>query len=316
MTVRTVTITGGSGFVGQLLQRDLRARGYRVEVFDRLRGPLVNALRRTWIGANAPADAIPRARSVRRSQARVEQALLRARVLRPTWDDVLDFRSRLAERFRGSTAVVHLAALPHPNVAGAAEEDYRRVNYDGAVNVFRAAQDAGVARFVFASSAQVYGINDPVRIDQFPILESNHLPSPAEGQSPYGALKVEFERYLDDACRSGDTSAVALRLECPGVRSDMPMNFFTSTSVENTAAGFACALEADLETPFEACNLVDGHVDPAIVDVQAFLREHWPEVPNHTSGNESLLSIEKARRLLGYEPARDGTYFPLSLIWG
>jgi hypothetical protein len=39
-------------------------------------------------------------------------------------------------------------------------------------------------------------------------------------------------------------------------------------------------------------------------------------VPNHTSGNESLLSIEKARRLLGYEPARDGTYFPLALIWG
>ncbi len=316
MTAGTVTITGGSGFVGQLLQRDLRARGYRVDVFDRLRGPLVNALRRTWVGANAPAEAIPRARRLRRRQARTEQALVRARVLRPTSDDVLDLRSRLAERFRGSAAVVHLAALPHPKVPGAAEQDYRRLNYDGAVNVFRAAQDAGVPRFVFASSAQVYGINDPVRIDQFPILESNYLPSPAEGQSAYGALKVEFERYLDDACRTSDTRAVALRLECPGVRSDMPMNFFASTSIENTVAAFACALEADLETPFEACNVVDGHVDPAIVDVQAFLRERWPEIPNRTRGNESLLSVEKARRLLGYEPTRDGRYFPLSLIWG
>ena len=37
MTARSVTITGGSGFVGQLLRRGLRARGYRVHVFDRLR---------------------------------------------------------------------------------------------------------------------------------------------------------------------------------------------------------------------------------------------------------------------------------------
>ena len=53
-----VTITGGSGFVGQLLRRGLRDRDYRVDVFDRLRGPLVNALRREWLGANAPPDAI------------------------------------------------------------------------------------------------------------------------------------------------------------------------------------------------------------------------------------------------------------------
>jgi nucleoside-diphosphate-sugar epimerase len=316
MTARTVTITGGSGFVGQLLQRGLRARGYRVDVFDRLRGPLVNVLRRTWIGAEASPAAIPVARRLRHGQARAERGLIRAHVLRPTSDDILDLRSRLAGRFRGSRAVVHLAGLPHPHVAGAAEQDYRRINYDAAVNVFSAAQDAGVPKFVFASSAQVYGINCPVRIDQFPILESNYLPSLAEGQSSYGALKAEFERYLADACRRGDTRAVALRLECPGVRSDVPVNFYSSTSIENTVAAFACALEADLENGFEVCNVVDGHVDPAIVDVQAFLKAHWPDVPNHTHGNESLLSVEKARWLLGYAPARQGTYYPLSLIWG
>jgi nucleoside-diphosphate-sugar epimerase len=316
VSARTVTITGGSGFVGQLLRRGLRGHGYRTEVFDRQRGPLVDVLRRTWVGVDASADSIPRARRLRERQTRAEQALVRAHVIRPTGDDILDLRSRLAERFRGRAAVVHLAGLPHPHVAGAAEEDYRRINYEGAVNVFCAARDAGVPKFVFASSAQVYGINEPVRIDQFPILESNYLPTPAEGQSVYGSLKAEFERYLADACRTGATRAVALRLECPGVRSDMPMNFYSSTSIENTVAAFACALAADLETPFEVCNVVDGHVDPAIVDVQAFLEEHWAGVPNHTRGNESLLSIEKARRLLGYEPARDGTYYPLSLIWG
>jgi nucleoside-diphosphate-sugar epimerase len=201
-------------------------------------------------------------------------------------------------------------------VPGAGEEDYRRINYDGAVNVFEAARDAGVPRFIFASSAQVYRINSPVRIDQFPILESNYLPTLAEGQSVYGLLKAEFERYLARACVTGGTQAVALRLECPGVRSNTAGNFYVSTSIENTVAAFASALEAELSTGFEACNVADGHIDPGIVDVQAFLQTHWPTVPNHTHGNEGLLSIDQARRLLGYAPIRGRTYYPLSLIWG
>jgi nucleoside-diphosphate-sugar epimerase len=311
-----VTITGGSGFVGQLLRRGLGEQGFRIDVFDRMRGPLVNALRREWHGANAATNGIGRARRLRALRLETERRLVRAGILRPTADDILDLRSRLAERFRGSRAIVHLAALPHPNVPGAGPDDYRRINYDGAANVFAAAQEARVPKFVFASSAQVYGINDPVRIDQFPILESNYLPTPEDGQSSYGALKAEFERHLEDAAPGGQTQAVALRLECPGVLSNSPDNLYTSTSIENTVAGFARAIEAELETPFETFNLVDGRIDPGVADVQAFLRERWPEVPNHVQDNDSLLSIEKARRLLGYAPAEGGTYYPLQLIWG
>jgi nucleoside-diphosphate-sugar epimerase len=316
MSGARVTITGGSGFVGQLLRRGLRERGYRIDVFDRLRGPLINVLRREWLGANAPPERIERARQLRALQARAEATLLRVGFLRPAGDDILELRSRLAERFRGSRAVVHLAGLPHPNVPGAGLDDYRRINYEGAANVFAAAQEAGVRKFVFASSAQVYGINDPVRIDRFPIPESNYLPSPEDGQSAYGALKAEFERHLAEESPRGDTQAVALRLECPGVLSNSPDNLFTSTSIENTVAGFARAIEAELDAPFETFNLIDARVDPEVADVQAFLRERWPDVPNETRGNESLLSIEKARRVLGYEPADGGTYYPLGLIWG
>jgi nucleoside-diphosphate-sugar epimerase len=315
MSGPTVTITGGSGFVGQFLRRGLREWGYWVDVFDRIRGPLVNALRREWLGANASNGRIPSARSLRDLQARAEDALLGMRIIRPTGDDILDLRSRLADRFRGRRAVIHLAALPHPNVPGAGPDDYRRINYDGAVNVFAAAQEAGVPKLVFASSAQVYRINDPIRIDQFPILESNYQPTREEGQSEYGALKAEFERHLAETAPEGETQAISLRLECPGVLSDREMNFFASTSVENTVAGFARAIQTDLETPFETFNLVDGGIDPGLVDVQAFLLERWPDVPNHTSGNESLLSIDKARRLLGYDPVEGGTHYPISLIW-
>jgi nucleoside-diphosphate-sugar epimerase len=316
MSGARVTITGGSGFVGRLLRRGLRERGYRIDVFDRLRGPLVNALRREWLAANAPPERIERARRLRAVQARAERALLRVGFLRPTGDDILELRSRMAERFRGSRAVIHLAGLPHPNVPGAGPDDYRRINFEGAANVSAATQEAGVPKFVFASSAQVYGINDPVRIDRFPIPESNYLPTREDGQSAYGALKAEFEGHLAEEARGGDTQAVALRLECPGVLSNSRDNLFTSTSIENTVAGFAQAIEAELHVAFETFNLIDARIDPEVVDVQAFLRERWPDVPNETRGNESLLSIEKARRVLGYEPADGGTYYALGLIWG
>lgn len=310
-----MTVTGASGYLGQLLCPGLEARGFRIVPFDRLRGPLVRLLRRTYLGTSTSQRWIWRARRIKALLRRTEGALARSGVLRPTWDDILDLRGRLVERFRGSEAVVHLAALAHPNVPGAVDDDFRRINFDGAVNVFEAAREAGVKRFVFASSAQVYGINRPVRIDAFPIVETNHCPTLEEGQTAYGFYKLEFERYLERACAPDGPKAVALRLECPGVRSREASNFYVSTSVENTVAAFVRAIEADLPTGFDVFNVADAEVDPGIVEIQRFLRERWPDVPNHTNGNECLLGSEKARRLLGYEPRRGGTYHDLAVLW-
>lgn len=229
--------------------------------------------------------------------------------MRRTGDHFLDERFRLVEAFRGSRAVVHLAGIPHPFAPGTCAEDFRRINYDGAINVFEAAKAAGVRKFIFASSAQVYRINAPPRIEQFPILETNHLPGLDEGQTAYGFLKAEVERYLAGACADGSIQAISLRLEFPGFRSTQPSNFYVSTSVENLVNGFVAALRARDDFAAEAFNLADAQVDRSVVDIQAFLREHWPDTPNFTRGNESLLSTEKARRLLGYAPRPGGSYF-------
>lgn len=315
MSKKVITLTGGSGYVGQILQHGLKQRGYRVVVFDQLRGPLVNLLRQTYLGTSTSPRGVAYARRLKRFLGRLERALVKTRVLRPSWDNILDLRSRLAERFRSSDAVVHLAALPHPKVPGAAAADYQRINYEASVNVFEAARDAGVPKFIFASSGQVYGINKPVRIDQFPILESNYCPTLEDGQSMYGFLKVQFEEYLAGACAGPGIQAIALRLECPGVRSTVPGNFYISTSIENVVAGFACALAADLGSGFEAFNLVDRAVDERIVDIQEFIKKSWPNVPNYTKGNECLLSTEKACSRIGYNPISNGTYNALSVLW-
>ena len=313
MSAKVVTITGGSGFVGQLLRVGLAESGYDVRVFDRMRGGFVNLLRRRYLGTSRSSLGLKCAQQIRSLQRRAEPALIETGVLRPSNDDILDFRSRVAERLRGSYAVVHLAGIPHPRMPGAIEADFRRINYEGSLNIFEAARDAGVSKFVFASSGQVYGINNPVRIDQLPILESNYCPVLEEGQNLYGWLKLECERYMERAATNGNMQIIALRLEFPGLLSRTPVNFFVSTSIENVVAGFVGALEAPPSFGFEAVNLADGEVKPEIVDVQEFIRQQWPEVPNHTTGNEGLLSIAKARSLLGYRPVRDGRYLHLSL---
>ncbi|MCU1463359.1 MAG: nucleoside-diphosphate-sugar epimerase [Acidimicrobiales bacterium] len=312
-----VVITGGSGFVGQVLQAGLRAQGFEIDVFDRLRGRVVNTLRRRHLGTSRSATASAAARRIHTAQRRIEPALTRLGLLRPTWDDILDIRSALAERFRGSHAVIHLAGIAHPHAPGTAPQDFQRINYDGAVNVFEAARDAGVAKFVFASSAQVYRINDPFRIDEFPILESNYCPTVEDGQTAYGALKKAFEEYMTTASRTqpARTQSMAFRLEYPAFRSSTPNNLYVSTSIENLLDGFTRALRTTADFDSEVFNLCDAHVDSEIVDVQQYLASSWPDVPNHTAGNESLVSVAKARDLLDYRPVTDGTYFDSSVVW-
>ena len=131
----------------------------------------------------------------------------------------------------------------------------------------------------------------------------------------YGWLKRQFEDYLSRACQPAGIQAAALRLECPGVLSNVPWNFYISTSIENTVRAFDCALRSDLSCGFETFNVADGQVDQQIVDIQHFIRTNWKDVPNYTSGNECLLSTAKARALLGYEARSGGRYHALSVLW-
>ena len=168
---KTVTITGGNGFVGRFLQAGLRERGYVVDVFDRRKGRLVDLLQGryfgTWTGRPAYFSAI----LLRRGMRAMEESLASVGVIRAAADDIHDRRNRLVERFRGRYAVIHLAALPHQHVRGMTEADYRRINYDASVNVFEAAREAGVPKFIFASSYQIYGIGNGGRPDRFRFLK-------------------------------------------------------------------------------------------------------------------------------------------------
>jgi len=318
---KKIIITGGSGFVGQFLRKGLRKKGYEVEIFDRYRGWLVNVLRGKYFGTSNSKKILNFSFWLNDILCRLEGTLLKARLIKPTTDDILDARTNLVKRFQGAYAIVHLAGIAHAGLPGFSDEDYRRVNYEGAINVFEAAKEANVPKFIFASSVAAYGGNshfNGIRIEQFPVLETNHCPaSPEESFSGlYGVLKKEFEEYLAEACKKGKTRAIALRLDAPGFRVRYSEGLVTSTSVENLIEGFDCALRSDWNFNFEVFNLLDKEVEAKNnIDVQKILRENWPDLPNFTTGNMIPFSTAKISSMFGYKAIRDGKYLDEEIVY-
>ncbi|MFN0178567.1 MAG: NAD-dependent epimerase/dehydratase family protein [Gemmatimonadales bacterium] len=125
--VRHVLVTGGAGFIGAHVVRDLRARGTGVTVLDDLS---------TGRRENVPAG------------------------VRLVVGDVRD-PDATREALAGADAVLHLAAKV--SVRGSFDQFYADVetNVLGTANVLRCLDPVGVRRFVLASSMAVYAESGP-----------------------------------------------------------------------------------------------------------------------------------------------------------
>jgi UDP-N-acetylglucosamine 4-epimerase len=115
--------------------------------------------------------------------------------------DITD-RDNCLEACEGVEIVLHQAAI---NSAPRSIDDpwnSHRVNVNGFVTLYLAARDAGVQRFVYASSSTVYG--DDVRL---PKVEEN-IGRPL---SPYGATKQMGEQYAYIFAKTYDFPSIGLR---------------------------------------------------------------------------------------------------------
>src|SRR5258706_5567292 len=125
--VRTVLVTGASGFVGRALRTQLQSHGC-----------VVRAVLRKRALVETSAD-MPDSESVQIGDIGPET----------DWADAM----------AGCSDVVHLAAHVHVmrRQAGDSASDFHRVNVEGSENLARQAARAGVRRFVFLSSVKVNG---------------------------------------------------------------------------------------------------------------------------------------------------------------
>ena len=157
-----IALTGATGFIGQCLLRDLPKHGYRLRVL--LRRP--------------SAEPMECASAVVGDLARPQN---------------------MAAALADAGAVIHSAGVAHA-MSGLPEDDYRVLNTEATIALARAAQRAGVKRFIFLSS---------IRAQSGPtaehVLTEDLAPQPTEA---YGRSKLAAEQGLAEL----DLDWVALRL--------------------------------------------------------------------------------------------------------
>ncbi|MCX7427360.1 MAG: UDP-glucose 4-epimerase GalE [Planctomycetia bacterium] len=166
-----VMVTGGAGYIGSHAVRQLIEAGHRAVVVDNL----FRGHRR----------AVPDEAAFYQIDLADTAAL--AGVLA---DEKID-------------CVMHFAALTYVGESVAEPLGYYHNNTAGAISLLRAMREAGVRRFVFSSTAAVYG--EPERT---PIVET----CPQKPVNPYGWSKWCVEQILrDHAAADGRFAFVALR---------------------------------------------------------------------------------------------------------
>lgn len=169
----TWLITGGAGYIGAHVARVMAGDGERAVVLDDLS---------TGRAARVPAD-VPLVHGSVRDRALLDRTL--------------------AEH--GVTGVVHLAARKDVGESVAHPLAYYRENVTGLVTLLEAAAAAGVARFVFSSSAAVYGTPD-TGADGLVTEET-----PGRPLSPYGETKLAGEWLVRSAGRAHGMATACLR---------------------------------------------------------------------------------------------------------
>jgi UDP-glucose 4-epimerase len=170
VTDRSALVTGGAGYIGSHVAWALVDSGWRVVVLDDLS---------TGRRALVP----PSAGFVQGSSG--DGALLRRLLREQRIDSVL--------HFAGSIVVPESVADPIT---------YYRNNLSGTVELIQACLECEVKRFVFSSTAAVYG--EP---DRVPIPED----APTRPLNPYGQSKLMVEQVLKDVDRAHKLPHVALR---------------------------------------------------------------------------------------------------------
>lgn len=177
--MRTVLITGGAGFIGHHLVRELLPRGYRIIIIDNL--------------SNSNKDF---ASDLKTKKFDLQNLDLYEADVR---DDAAI--SNIFECEDIDTCI-HLAAKISVSDSIIRPRETIDVNVIGTLNVLQECRANNVSNFVFASSASVYG-----HVHRLPVSEER----PPHPVSPYGSSKLAGEALIS-AYKSGIRNCKILRL--------------------------------------------------------------------------------------------------------
>ena len=222
--------------------------------------------------------------------------------------DLRDY-GQAAEVLTGVDAVIHLANIPAPGLRPPAVTFNENMTMN--FNVFHAATQAGVSRVVWASSETTIGLpfDTPPR---YAPIDEGHYPFPT---STYALSKVASETTAAHIARWSGIPFIALRFsnilgpadypEFPSYWDDpMERKWNLWGYIDERDAATACRLALDADVSGSEAFIIAA-ADTVMTRPSAdLMREVFPDVPLRAdvAGNDTLLSIDRARRVLGFEP--------------
>jgi nucleoside-diphosphate-sugar epimerase len=288
--MKKVLVTGAGGYVGIPLCDELLRRGYEVIALDRF-----------FFGVDK-ADSLaqhPNIKIVKDDLRYVDPSI-----------------------FKDVFAVMDLAGLSNDASAEIDPELTKSINYKGAERFAREAKKAGVNRFIYSSSASVYG--------------AGSKPSLSEGdelypQTEYARSKVSMEKVLMEL-KDENFHPTMLRNAtifglAPRMRFDLAVNVMTMRAwkerviyimgggeqwrpfvhVRDVVKAFMLVLEAPLEkVDGEVFNVGSSDLNYQIKKLAQFVVDVIPNVTIHTIPDDAdkrtyNLNFEKIKRVLGFE---------------
>ena len=282
-----IVVTGGSGKLGRAVVKYLMDHGYQVTSLDMAPPP-------NQSNPPKPGDVVY-------SRA-----------------DVTDFGQAMAalsmidERVEKVTGVVHLAAIAAPGQAP--NHVTFGVNTISTYNVFEAARQLGIKNVVWASSETVYGIPYPNGPAYVPVDEEIERPETA-----YSLSKLMGEKMAEQFCRwDPELKIVGLRFSNVQEPQDYAnfagydedahsrkFNLWTYIDARDAAQAVRLSLDSTLKGA-HVFGIANSN-SVMVRDNDALISTVFPgsERKRPVSANESLISIDKARDVLGYKPQHD-----------
>lgn len=236
---------------------------------------------------------------------------------------------------QGINYVLHQAALGSVPRSIAEPENSHNVNVNGFINMLVASRDAGVKRFVYASSSSVYGDSErsPKREEDL-----------GEALSPYAVTKYVNELYAKVFSRNYDIETVGLRYFNVFGPRQSPEGQYAAVIprwMDALASGKRCVIYGDGSTSRDFCyikNVVQANILAACSPIenrdvfniaaerqtsllqlfemiQKSMAEKVPSIRELSEPQfepfrkgdimHSLANIDHAKEILGYEPTYD-----------
>jgi nucleoside-diphosphate-sugar epimerase len=269
-----IAVTGGSGKLGRAVVDDLVAHGDEVVNLD--------------VAAPRPA----------------------LKIDLTDYGQTVEALTRIDDRYDRIDAVVHLAAIPAPGlIPNAATFQH---NITASYNVFSAARLAGITNVVWASSETVLGLPFATPPPYLPVDEEYA----ARPESTYSLVKHLEEQMAAQFCRwNPELKMIGLRFS--NVMEPQDYAVFASFDADPRARSWNLWGYIDARDGAQAVRRALAHeargldvfvianADTVMSRSSASLAaEVFPGVPvtKQLGEHETLLSIDKARRVLGYQP--------------